>query len=696
MATHSNALPRDYVLGEYHLVSVLGEGGFGITYQAEDDTLGCGVAIKEFLPVQLARRRDDGTVVSLSEAHAESFVDWKRRFLAEARTLARFRHRNIVRVLRFFEANNTAYLVMDLEQGITLEQYLASLHRPPTQGELDGLVLPVLDGLAAMHDGGFLHRDLKPQNIILRTDGTPVLIDFGAARQTPDGLTHTLTSIYTPGYAAPEQYAEHGRLGPWTDIFGMGSVLYRAISGARPMDAPSRLIPGADPLPPAAAVARERYRPPFLAGIDAALRIKPEDRPQSVAAWRDGLLAAAPLELAVTDGGTLVSHDASGWGAPPPAPPPPPPPPAPAVTLAEESAADRVEASPDAAAPLAARRSLAWVAAALGGVLLLAVAGLWLALRPADDSPAPPAAATVRAVAPAASEDASSPAAASTAAATTTATTTAPVLRDCPDCPDLVVIPAGSFVMGSPDDEAGRRDREGPQQTITLARPLAFARLPVTRGQYEAFVQDSGHGGTGCSVYRRGGWASDAKADWRSPGFEQDGSHPVVCVSFADAQAYVAWLSRKTGKTYRLPSEAEWEYAARAGSTTPRHWSDEPLCRHANIADASTRPLHPHLTAADCSDGFPYTAPAGSFPANGFGLHDMMGNVLAWTQDCWSANLSGIPKDGSARDGRCGRRVVRGTGWTDGPDDLRAAVRYNVEVQRREVTIGLRVVRADD
>lgn len=690
MATHSNALPRDYVLGEYHLISVLGEGGFGITYRAEDSNLNCHVAIKEFLPSQLAKRREDGSVVSLTADHTQPFNDWKRRFLDEARALARFRHRNIVRVLRFFEANGTAYLVMDLEQGITLEQNLASLHRPPTQDELDAILVPMLDGLEAVHASGFLHRDLKPQNVIIRTDGTPVLIDFGAARQDVEGQSRTLTSIYTPGYAAPEQYAEHGRLGPWTDIFAMGAVLYRAISGAKPMDALSRVMLPEDPLPPAATAAKEVYRREFLAGIDAALRVRPDERPQTVAAWRRLLVvqqAAAPQPaLAMVGVGVLDDADApTVCEASPVAPP------TPAATPQPDHPAEH--------SPPARRSPTAWPLIAVGLVVVSAGAA-WLLAVP--DAAAPPPAVVVPAEPPPAvgvpAEPPAEPVRAQPAApGPVVAAPEVPqgVLRDCPDCPDLVMVPAGNFTMGSPDSDANRREREGPPQRITFAKPFAIGRYPVTRGEFQAFIADAGHVATGCSVYRRNGWTLDPRADWAAPGIDQDSRHPVVCVSWGDATAYTEWLSRKSGHSYRLPSEAEWEYAARGDGTGSRPWGDASPCANANAADESAKAVLPLLAAAACSDGFVHTAPVGSFPPNAFGLYDMLGNVAQWTQDCWHPNHTGAAKDGAARgDTRCSRRVVRGAGWIDGPDDLRVAVRYNGEAQRREVTVGFRVARS--
>jgi formylglycine-generating enzyme required for sulfatase activity/serine/threonine protein kinase len=727
--THGNALPSDYQLEEYRLISVLGEGGFGITYRAEDGNLDCPVAIKEYLPIQLARRLEDGSVVSLSESHSSYFGDWKRRFLDEARTLARFRHRSIVRVLRFFEANGTAYLVMELEQGITLDQHFRHLIRQPTQEELDAIVGPVLDGLETVHEAGYLHRDIKPHNIILRDDGSPVLIDFGAARMEVDGRTRTLTSIYSPGYAAPEQYAEHGRLGPWTDLYAMGAVLYRAISGAKPMDSLSRMMQAEDPLPSAMQAALGDYRTEFLAGIDAALRLKPEDRPQSVAEWRRWLSvprrtapeAAIPV-VAAPDLMATVLAPALEWAGPtdtPPAPPSEPAlapaPPQPAAPSQPEPAIEP-EPAPEAAPENApedtpegvnAWSRVKWVAVAAVLVLVGTLAGgLWLnrstptptaappvAIAPA--APKAPVAAPADGAAAPSSVQATSPSAPQPAAVSASGDDTpGSVLRDCPDCPELVAIPAGAFAMGSPLADPLHRDRELPQHTVTIAKPFAIGRSAVTRQQFAAFARDTRLQTGGCSIYSRTGWRFDTKAGWHSPGFEQDDNHPAVCVSWTEAQAYVDWLSRKTGHTYRLPSEAEWEYAARAGSTEGRIWGDGSQCENANAADQTTHGVSPYLVAATCTDGFANTAPVGSLKPNAFGLHDMLGNAAQWTRDCWHPNYKGAPVDGSAwLDAKCNRRVVRGSAWSDAPDEVRTAVRYHQSPGDHEAGVGLRVVR---
>ena len=242
------------------------------------------------------------------------------------------------------------------------------------------------------------------------------------------------------------------------------------------------------------------------------------------------------------------------------------------------------------------------------------------------------------------------------------------VFRDCPTCPALVVVPAGEFLMGSDrrDDESD--DDERPRHRVRVER-FALGVHEVTKDEYGAFVAATGRGsGDRCySMDGDGRWDWREEASWRSPGYSQAGDHPVVCVNWEDAQAYAAWLSAQTGRAYRLPSEAEWEYAARAGTTTRRYWGDDPdeQCAYGNGADRTAKRRFGGWTVADCTDGALWTAPVGAFLANPFGLHDMLGNVWEWVEDCWHGDYEDAPRDGSAwtRGDDCGRRVLRGGSW---------------------------------
>ena len=277
------ALAPGYRLENYWLEAVLGHGGFGITYRAVDEDLLDTVAIKEYLPREVAFRDRDATVIPLSDFDRDTF-DWGlERFLDEARTLARFRHPNIVGVRRFVRANGTAYLVMGYCEGESLERVL-SREGTLAPDRLEAMLVPLLDALETLHDAGVTHRDIKPGNIYLRADGTPVLLDFGAARQALAQHSRSVTAMATPGYGAVEQYSSKGRQGPWTDIYGLGAMLYRCMTGQRPPDASDRMLE--DALVSAENAASGRYPHELLQQIDAALRLRPGDRPQSIIEWR--------------------------------------------------------------------------------------------------------------------------------------------------------------------------------------------------------------------------------------------------------------------------------------------------------------------------------------------------------------------------------------------------------------------------
>ena len=264
--------------------------------------------------------------------------------------------------------------------------------------------------------------------------------------------------------------------------------------------------------------------------------------------------------------------------------------------------------------------------------------------------------------------------------------------RDCPECPELVVVPSGSYRMGSPSSEKGRYDDEDPVHRVAIGRPFAVGVHEVTRGEFGRFVSESGRSmGNSCWVIAGGEIRDRSGSNWKSPGFSQTDEHPVVCVKWSDAKAYVEWLSVKTGKEYRLLSEAEWEYVARAGTRTARYWgeSKSDQCRYANGADETL--LWPE---AHCVDGYSWTSPVGSFEANPFGLHDVYENVYEWVEDCWKNSYRGAPGDGSAWvSGNCGLRVMRGGSLADPPRHLRSAFRNGDSTGMRGFVLGFRVAR---
>jgi serine/threonine protein kinase len=308
--TNLAALPVGTRLAEdYRIDRVLGAGGFGITYLAEETPLARLVTIKEYFPVDFAVR-DTNQAAQPRSGDVTGDYQWGLdRFLDEARTLARFDHPNIVRVYRFFRENNSGFMVLHYEDGKSFKAWLKALGRAPRQHELDRVVPPLLDALSLIHGSDFLHRDIAPDNIIIRTDGSPVLIDFGSARSDIAQHSRTVSALVKPGYSPYEQYATTGRQqGPWTDIYSLGATLYQAVTGKRPPDSPSRMVD--DELVPARDAAISAYRPGFLAAIDAALALDVNARPRSVDEWRKQLLAPVAREAAP------VLETAAAVGAP--------------------------------------------------------------------------------------------------------------------------------------------------------------------------------------------------------------------------------------------------------------------------------------------------------------------------------------------------------------------------------------------
>ena len=631
---HKQALRPGFRLGAYHVLRVLGVGGFGVTYLCEHTGLAVQVAVKEYLPNEIAVR--DGTEVHPKSAGDREGFEWGLgRFLDEARTLARFEHPNVVRVRDCFEANNTAYIVMDYEDGEPLDALLRR-HGTLTEAQLNRVLLPVVDGLRQVHAAGFLHRDIKPANVFVRrSDESPVLLDFGSARQALGRRSRSVTAIASAGYSPPEQYESDGHQGAWTDIYALSALCYRAITGDVPMEATRRqsqlLRTRTDPLPKLAEVGRKGYSPAFLEALDRGLRVIEAERPQSLDGWLPRL-----------------ERDAA------------------AGERRRAAAGLKADGSRPAPSPTTARTA-PWLVA---GSLLVLVGLQWLAAQqdvgraerwPSEAGP-----------------------------------NVGDRFRDCAECPEMVVVPAGSYRMGSPSSEQGRWESEGPVHEVTIAAPFAIGRHEVTVAEFGRFVDEMGYSARSSCRTCEGGEVKDRTGrGWRNPGFEQSGRHPVAYVNWNDAQAYVAWLSRKTGEEYRLPSESEWEYAARAGTATARYWGEgeSGQCRHANGLDASAKERS-GWDVASCRDGHVHTAPVGSFAANGWALHDMLGNVSEWTEDCWNGSYTGAPSDGSAWEyGNCRRRVLRGGSWELIPLYLRAANRVGGTAGGRSHYVGFRVAR---
>lgn len=289
-----DALQNGTLLLQYRIEGVLGQGGFGITYLAQDTRLKMFVAIKEFFPRDIIARSPNGDLRVKSASEFEPFEKGKRGFLAEAQTLAKFKHPNIIQIYNFFEDHNTAYMVMDFEEGESLSELLNNSCQLQ-EHELMDILLPLLSGLEVLHSTGYIHRDIKPSNIYIRKDKTPVFLDFGLARDVIGIPSKNITTLFTPGYAPIEQYhSSSKKQGPWTDIYAMGAILYRAISGSAPEHATDRsmalLEQNQDPVKAATIVGDGRYSQSFLEAIDKSIQILEKKRPKSVDEWRQMLV----------------------------------------------------------------------------------------------------------------------------------------------------------------------------------------------------------------------------------------------------------------------------------------------------------------------------------------------------------------------------------------------------------------------
>lgn len=329
ISEHTLALPAGYEINDLRIQRVLGHGSFSITYLAKDRYLQKEVALKEYFPNDIATRRDDYAVIpKTTTMQTQADYDWGLKcFLEEARILGSFKHPNILGVTRFIEANQTAYIVTQYERGQTFTTHLKELNHAPTETELRQIVMPLLDGLEIVHRKDILHRDIKPNNIyICADDHRPVLIDFGSARHRM--LKRNLTTIVTDGYSPPEQYsASAKRQGPWSDIYSMAAVLYRAMTNEIPPSASDRQFvisnDEPDPWEPLANKVGKRYSPRFISAIEKGLALKMHERPQTVAEWRQMFFSQTWTETQFTgmefvwiDGGCFQMGDSLGEGWP--------------------------------------------------------------------------------------------------------------------------------------------------------------------------------------------------------------------------------------------------------------------------------------------------------------------------------------------------------------------------------------------
>ena len=613
-----------------------------------------------------------------------------------------------------------------------------------SEDALISLVRKLLAGLKEVHKAGIQHMDIKPENIYLRqTDdlgelSNPVLLDFGAARSQTGHSTGSSLLVGTVPYAPLEQMYEGGVIGPWTDIYALGITLYELVfEKANIPGSTERLAEfhskGIDPLEAAKSKGKSGYSEKFLRLIDKSIEIKAADRPQSVEELEEKLSLKSEQKLPESDerfrvsktfrqpftfkesykgiailisisilvmivsyiskpdtnkvgdtGSEEIEHppksgnkeetpkqvgDERGEGidyAP--------------IFIVEnywhnygkdETQLD-LESYKDAVLQDGSKQLIDEMSQRLYSTIY-EQQGIsredfdersgyneWKeAMRKPDtDKGRGISSEEIRHNSKSENKEEALKQVGDT-------------FRDCATCPEMVVVPSGSFMMGSPASEQGRYDSEGPQHQVSI-QSFAVGKYEVTRGQFAVFVAATGYDAGNCYILEN--------LNWRSLNFEQNDDHPVVCVSWEDAQAYVKWLSEKTGEQYRLLSEAEWEYVARAGTTTLYHFGTTISRSQANYGSNNGG-----------------TVEVGSYPANAFGLHDMHGNAGEWVADCVHGSYNGAPTDGSAWTSGCDHdiylRVLRGGSWYFKPRDLRSANRIDLNASYRNYFIGFRIAR---
>lgn len=621
---HYHTLPKGYCLEHYRIIKVLGAGGFGIAYLAEDTKLETEVVLKEYLPESISvREQTTSRILPRDPSCKQSYEKGLQRYIQEARTIAKFDHPNIVQVKNYIEANNTAYIVMNYVHGSNLADLAKG--ETATEQEIYRILFPLLDGLKEVHEHGFLHRDIKPANIFIQEKTRkPVLIDFGTARDySKDGKKSTV-AIYSAGYAPFEQYSVDSKKGAWTDIYAMGAVLYRLISGYNPPESTARVTATMqgedDPLIPATRIGKQHYNPTLLKAIDHALALMPKQRPQSIVEW----LAELEGEKAIPELTPPIPHKKSINKK------------APKIRqLNKPDTRKTPEKKQTTNNNDQARSALNnYIMAITFGISIFVLFILIFLLSGSKDID-----------------------------------------------PKMVKIPAGSFSMGCISNDDDCFDDEKPVHTVNI-KAFSLAETEVTFDQWQACVDD-------------GGCQSNPKPDDEGWG---RGKHPVINVSWDDTQEYIQWLNKKTGKHYRLPTEAEWEYAARAGTTTKYWWGNQaPSCSKNDKNGAS----HDVGENSDCyyksNDKYRGTELVASYTANPWGLYDTAGNVWEWVEDRHHDDYKNAPTDGAAWNaGDSSNRVIRGGSWFSYPRNLRSAVRFRFTPDDRSNSLGFRLAAGQD
>ncbi len=727
------------VLGPGSLIS---EGGrilelvfqdlFYAIYSAEAPHSGAAIGITEYFPADLVTRAPGGDLLLRSLEVQDLFDLGRDRFMIEVKALSALRHPSLLRFDGVVPDHGAAYALHAPEQGQSLTSLVKSPKPPPPQDEIDAIVNPLISALELLHSKDLTHTNITPDAILLRP--APLLIRFGAARSFLAARMRKVNLAVTPGYSAPElHFSDEKAHRPPCDVFSLAAVLYFVVTGRHPINVIARSL--GHTMPPAAAIPSQRFRAGFLEAIDRGLELDPERRPPTIKAFGEMLFGGAQKKAsaiprpASTSAANLAEGSQGDAISPVPSPDGTPSTAAGAVSSrsayapasdTEGDEDDDFDDTRDFGSGVGLRRLLVAVA-----VLALVIpAGLWM-LEPqfknqpgqaaradagksavsdsapvdiaalqaqqtgnterfetAKPDPAVPPVRTAAAQKPGAAvtgAEASLPQPASTPAAPAeTAGEKAPskaaiaepvplpgasvsspaglTFKDCNFCPSLVVAPKGEFTMGS-----NEHPHEKPAHKVKIPLPFAIGQYEVTIEEWDRCVE--------------------ALACRRRPELTGSPTQPVGNLSWDDANAYLKWLSEKTGQIYRLPSEAEWEYAARAGASKRFWWGDEAGSGKANCSD--------------CGSGTNgRAAPVGAYRPNPFGLYDTAGNMAEWVQDCWNDSYHGAPADGSAWvKGNCSLRGLRGGSFGNKSTYIRSSARFRYDSDVRYEANGFRVLR---
>ncbi|MFN6034848.1 MAG: SUMF1/EgtB/PvdO family nonheme iron enzyme [Dolichospermum sp.] len=552
--------------GQYEIIDTLGQGGFGITYLAQDHKRKKQVAIKSLNVSFLKQRYRDK--YGNTEGFGEFLAEEQDKFNTEAMVLATFDHPHIVKVYpELFQENGLSCMVMEYVKGKNLEQYLYANGVFSESAGL-GIFKGIGEALSYIHSRNYLHRDIKPANILLReSDNQAILIDFGLAREVNFAELMSLTNAKTPVFAPPEQFENRSNFTPALDIYALAATLYVIIAVHEPpfIPLPSPYLNAKIMLDMKMAIEPpQKYNSQISQKVNDAIlkgmELDYQNRPQSITEWFKYLGIQSQNNHLQTFTFEVVTTNNKGS----------------IINKRNHSANYFVED--------------------LGNGVML----------------------------------------------------------------EMVEIPAGTFYMGSPENEEGRSDDESPQHQVTV--PSFFiGKYPLTQAQYEAIMGNN-------------------------PAYFKGNNRPVEFVIWNDAVAFCQKLSQKTGKNYKLPSEAQWEYACRAGTTTPFYFGESITPELVNYDGEYA------YAAAPKGKYRGQTTDVGTFPPNAFGLYDMHGNVWEWCEDDWQENYINAPMNGSALISRSDYKMLRGGSWNGNPGGCRSASRFNLYLDGNYYLIGFRVV----